>query len=243
MKNKSSGGNEKLIIWSIVGILVLATAGIIYLGSRSSGTSHFTATMAPAITAADWTQGPKDAKVTLIEYGDFQCPACGAYHPVVKQLLSAYGDKVLFVFRNFPLTQVHENAQIAAQAAEAAGLQGKYWEMHDQLYGTQSTWSSGSPDTIVKNYFDGYAASLGLNVDKFNQDINSNQVKNKIQADVAGGNAAAIDHTPTFFVNLTQILNPRSYDEFTSVLNKALDITSAPGSVASVEVTATSTRQ
>lgn len=243
MKNKNSGGNEKVIIWSIVTILVLATVGIIYLGSRSAGTSHFTATVAPAITTTDWTEGPKDAKVTLIEYGDFQCPACGAYYPVVKQILSAYGDKILFVFRNFPLTQVHEDAQIAAQAAEAAGLEGKYWEMHAQLYETQRTWSTASPDTVVKDYFDGYAQSLGLNVDKFNQDIISDPVKNKIQADIAGGNAAAIDHTPTFFVNFTQIPNPTSYDKFRSALDNALDVTSAPGSAASIEVRATSTQQ
>jgi protein-disulfide isomerase len=177
---------------------------------------------APAITASDWTRGNKSAKVTLIEYGDFECPACATYYPFVKQIAEDYADRILFVFRNFPLYQIHPNAGISAQAAESAGLQGKYWEMHDLLYEKQNDWSSASPDKVVQQYFDGYASSLGLDMNKFSQEVNSSAVMNKIKTDVDGGTTAQIDHTPTFFVNLKQIQNPRNYDEFKTILDHAL---------------------
>jgi len=189
-------------------------------------------TTAPAITAADWKGGNPDAKITLIEYGDFECPACGAYFPMVQQLVANYSSTVLFVFRNFPLYQAHPDAGISAQAAEAAGLQGKYWQMNNLLYEKQSEWSSISPDQVVSQFFDGYAQSLGLNVNTFNADISSSTVMNKIQADVNGGTSAQIDHTPTFFVNLTQIQNPASYAAFASVLDQALGTASGTTSTA-----------
>lgn len=230
MTQRNSEGSEKIIIWSIVGVLVLITAGIIYAGARSGGSgSGFTATMAPAITSADWSEGKSDSGVSVIEYGDFECPACATYDPIVKQLVTEYGDRVHFVFRNFPLTQIHKNAQITAQAAEAAGVQGKYWEMNHLLYEKQAAWASVDPGAIVSQNLDQYALSLGINVDKFNQDLNSDQVKNKVQTDVAGANAAAVDHTPTFFVNLAQIKNPTSYNAFKSVIDQALASAGSPG--------------
>ena len=214
--------------WFIVGFLVLGTAGTIVAGISSSSSnpstssSGFVTTMVPSVTAADWSRGNENAKVSLVEYGDFQCPACGAYEPVIEQLFANYSSTVQFVFRNFPLYQVHQDAGIAAQAAEAAGLQGKYWPMHDLLYSKQSDWSVADPSIVVKQYFDGYAQSLGLNVGKFDTDINSAVVTNKIQADVATGNAGQIDHTPTFFINLKQIPNPQGYDDFKATIDKAL---------------------
>ncbi len=221
---------DKITLWFIVGFVVLVVVGVIAAGVMSGGFSStatstspgFVATTVPPIAAADWTQGNKNAKVTFIEYGDYECPACGETSPIVQQLMTAYGDRVLFAFRNFPLYQIHENAGISAQAAEAAGLQGKFWQMHDLLYAKQNDWSSAFTNTIVADYFNGYASSLGLNVAKFDTDMSSGEVSNKIQADVTSGNAAAIDHTPTFFLNLTQIPNPTSYDEFKAVLDKAL---------------------
>lgn len=224
---------NKTTVWFIVGFVLLATVGLIVLGvmygtgSSSPAATNFVATTAPSITATDWTMGSSTAPVTLIEYGDYQCPACGEYYPIVKQLLAAEGSNVYFVFRNFPLYSVHPDAQIAAQAAEAAGLQGKYWQMYDLLYTNQATWSSAAPADAVSQYFNGYASQLGLNVTKFDQDINSTQVTNKIQSDVAGGNAAAIDHTPTFFVNLKQIPNPNSYADFKSTIDQAVAAASA----------------
>lgn len=224
-QRERSNRSAKTATWTVVGILVFATLGVIILGI-TQGPSPSSATqlnaVAPAITATDWTKGNKDAKVTVIEYGDFQCPACGTYEPIMQRLESEYGDRVLFVFRNFPLYQIHDDAGIAAQSAEAAGLQGKYWEMHDLIYEKQGTWSLIPFGIGAKQYFAGLASSLGLDVNKFNADIESVVVKDKIQKDVDGANAASVDHTPTFFVNLKVIKNPAGYDEFKSIIDQAL---------------------
>src|SRR5580698_2500276 len=145
---------EKTTMWFVGGFVALVTVGLIILGVTSGGPSStgttpsgFVATTAPAITSADWTLGSSTAPVSLIEYGDFECPACGAYYPLVKQLLAAEGNKVYFAFRNFPLYSIHPDAGIAAQAAGAAGLQGKYWPMHDLLYTDQTTWVAATPSS------------------------------------------------------------------------------------------------
>lgn len=233
-----TGQANKATIWFIVGFIVVVTAGAILAGAYSSGTasssnsntasSTFVATTVPAITSADWTEGNPNAKVSLVEYGDFECPACGEYSPVVEQVVQNYSSTVRFVFRNFPLYTIHPFASISAQAAEAAGLEGgaaKYWAMNNLLYSKQSEWSSDTsvaPADLVSKYFDGYAQSIGLDVNTFNNDINAASVMQKIQTDVNGGTAAQIDHTPTFFVNLKQIPNPTSLADFESVLNAAI---------------------
>lgn len=213
------------------GFIVVVVALMIIAGVASSGqqqtTAAYVGTQTSAITADDHTKGVAGSKVSVIEYGDFQCPACGAYEPIVEKLEANYAGKVQFVFRNFPLVQVHQNAQIAAQAAEAANLQSKYWEMHDLLYSKQSEWSETPNATVVSNYFDKYAQSLGLDVKKFDIDINSDIVKSRIQRDVSLAGAAQVDHTPTFFINLTQIQNPQGYDAFKTTLDAALASTSA----------------
>lgn len=222
---------DKITLWFIGGFVALVVVIVIVAGVMSGGfstaspggaPSGFVATTVPALTVADWTKGNKNAKVTFIEYGDYECPACAATSPVFDQLISAYGDRVLFAFRNFPLYSIHPNAQIAAQAAGAAGLQEKYWEMEDILYQKQNEWASAPPGDAVSKYFDGYARSLGLDVKKFDQDISGSLVADKIRTDVASANAAQVDHTPTFFLNLKQIPNPASYNEFKAVLDQAL---------------------
>ncbi len=217
---------RKTEVWIIGIFLAVLLVAVIVAGFLSTkvapSQSNFKATMVPAITSADWTRGSATAKVSVVEYGDFQCPACGQYESIMQQLESQYGDKVMFVFRNFPLYQIHQDAMISSQAAEAAGLQGKYWEMHDLLYKNQSEWSLASADTVIAKYFDGYATSIGLSTAKFDADINSAIVKAKVQHDMDTGNAAQIDHTPTFFVNLTQIPNPQSLAEFKAVIDAAL---------------------
>lgn len=236
--NNNTGQANKATIWFIVGFIVVVTAGAIIAGAYSSGTaspsnsntasSTFVATTAPAITSADWTEGNPNAKVSLVEYGDFECPACGEYAPIVEQLVQNYSSTVQFVFRNFPLYTVHPFAGISAQVAEAAGLEGgtaKYWAMNDLLYTKQSEWSVNSaltPQQVLSQYLDGYAQSIGLDVNTFNNDINATSVIQKIQTDVNGGTAAQIDHTPTFFINLKQIPNPTSLSGFESVLNAAI---------------------
>ncbi len=241
MKNNTGQAN-KATVWFIVGFIVVVTAGVIIAGAYSSATpssttpANFVVTTAPAITASDWTEGNPNAKVSLIEYGDFECPACGAYFPLMQQLFSNFSSTVLFVFRNFPLYTIHPFAGIGAQAAEAAGLEGgvaKYWAMHNLLYTDQTQWSTNTsltPAQVVSQYFNGYAKSIGLDVNTFDSDINATSVIDKIQNDVNGGNAASINHTPTFFVNLKQIPNPTSSAGFEATLSAAVASSTASSS-------------
>lgn len=149
---------------------------------------------------ADHTEGSSANKLLLIEYGDYQCPSCGAAYPNVNTLLKEYGDKFTLVFRNFPLTTIHPNAKAAAAVAEAAGLQGKFWEMHDKLYTSQNDWSSLDTNQRT-SIFEQYATSLGLNLDKFKSDLASKTVTSKINFDIAMGKAANVAATPTFYLN------------------------------------------
>lgn len=210
-------------VFFIAGIIVVSIgaiilAAVLFAGKNTS--SNFVATKTAAVTSSDHTRGAATSTVSVIEYGDFECPACGAYEPIVEQLTQQYGDRVQFVFRNFPLTSIHPNAMAGAEAAEAAGLQGKYWQMHDLLFAKQSEWSIAT-GTAVATDLNNYAKSLGLDITKFNSDMQSSAVQNKIQGDLASGTAASLDHTPTFFINLTQIAQP-SADQFKADIDAAL---------------------
>lgn len=149
---------------------------------------------------ADHVFGKADSKVLLIEYGDFQCPGCGSAYPKVKAVTEKYKNQVGFVFRNFPLVSLHPNARAAAAAAEAAGLQGKYWEMHDKLYESQESWSTASSSDRV-NIFAGYASDLGLDTNKFKLDMADDKINQKISYDQAIGKKLDITGTPTLFLN------------------------------------------
>lgn len=148
----------------------------------------------------DHVFGKADSKVVLIEYGDFQCPGCGAAYPKLKAVTEKYKDQIAFVFRNFPLTTIHPNARAAAAAAEAADMQGKYWEMHDLLYENQSQWSSLNPDQRA-DFFNGYAEKLGLELNTFKTDFSSGSVSKKINYDIAVGKKAKVSATPSIFLN------------------------------------------
>ncbi len=149
---------------------------------------------------ADHTKGSKDGKILLVEYGDFQCPGCAGAYANVNQLSNEYKDSVTLIFRNFPLTSIHPNSKAAASAAEAAGMQGKYWEMHDIIYQQQSAWSNADPKKRLE-LFQQYAVQLKLDTDKFKADIESNAVAKKIRFDLAVGKKAGVSATPTFFLN------------------------------------------
>jgi len=168
------------------------------------------------IDNGNYLAASSSAKVTLVEFGDYQCPACVVYHPLVKQLLTEFSGKVNFVFRNFPLSQ-HANAPISAYAVEAAGLQGKYWQMHDKVYESATDWVAS---TDAKTIFIGYAGNLGLDMDKFRTDIDSSAVKDKVQKDTNDGNLINISATPTFYINGIKITNlPGSYEDFKKLVS------------------------
>lgn len=138
--------------------------------------------------------------IQIVEFGDYQCPSCGSAHPSLKQLAKDYESKITFYFRNFPLSDLHKNARLSAQAAEAAGDQNKFWEMHDKLYESQKEWSEmASNDATVK--FESYAKDLGLDVEKFKKALADKQFDSIIDQDLADGNAIGITGTPTFFID------------------------------------------
>jgi len=163
----------------------------------------------------DHTFGKTDSKVILVEYGDFQCPYCGRAFAGIKKVTEDYKDKIAFVFRNNPLPSLHPNAKSAAAAAEAAGLQGKYWEMHDQLYVKQDAWSNLGTDERTKTFVD-YAKSIGVkDLDKFKTDMAAEGVNAKINYDLSLGQKAGVTGTPSFFLNGEKI----SDDVADSVIN------------------------
>ena len=189
-------------------VVVLLLGGLVLYSRSSSPQIDVSALDANAIQAPSEQSGNigdrvfKDtqSKVVLIEYGDFECPGCAGAHPGIKTLLEEYGDKISFVFRNFPLTSIHPNARAAAAAAEAAGQQGKYWEMHDLIYENQSAWKTAS-GTARTDLFTSYAEQIGLNTEQFATDIASDSVNQKVLFDQALGNKQSVDATPTFFLN------------------------------------------
>lgn len=208
------------VIWSCALLLLSgAVLGIIRLGGTSPSNENETAGLVNAVTDADWHKGDRDAAVTLVEYSDFQCPACGAYYPILKQLTQEFGDRIHFVYRHFPLSRIHKNARAAAQAAEAAGKQGKFWEMHDMLFERQRVWAEESQPREI---FIEYAQSLGLDAERFAEDSITREIEEKVSRDYDGGVEAGVGGTPTFFLNGTKIQNPRSYDEFKSIIEDAL---------------------
>jgi protein-disulfide isomerase len=163
------------------------------------------------VSARDHAEGPADAPVTLVEYGDYQCPYCGAAYPVVKRLQKTLGKKLRFVFRNFPVTQSHPYAFIAAETAEAAALQGRFWEMHDLLYEQQAALR---PDIIPQ-----WAEKIGLDLDKFRNDVKQGGVVEKrIKEDRQSGIRSGVNGTPTFYINGTRYDGPPDYDSLLAAL-------------------------
>lgn len=200
--------------WGIVVVVVLVMVGIFALTNHSSSTSSSNAKPTSHI------EGQGKDGVTLVEYGDYECPYCGQYYPIVKQVVALYSPYIYFQFRNLPLTQIHPNAFAGARAAEAAAMQNKFWQMHDLLYQNQSEWVSASDPTPI---FDQFAKQLGLNVATFKKDFNSSQVNNAINADVAAFNATGAQMaTPSFFLDGKQISPLETVSSFESYLNAAI---------------------
>lgn len=149
---------------------------------------------------ADHVYGNADSPVVLINYGDFQCSGCGSAHPRIKIIVEEYKDQIAFVFRNYPITSSHPNAKFAASAVESAGLQGKYWEMYNLVFESQSEWESLTSDNRLDKFLD-YARQLELDEDQFKSDISSSDVSKKISFDQALGKKDGVDATPTFYLN------------------------------------------
>ena len=171
------------------------------------------------INANDHVRGSVNGKVTIVEFGDFQCPACGAYDPIVREAIEKNKNDVKFVFKNFPLTQIHRNALIASKAVESAGLQGKYWEMHDLLYDKQEEWSNSMN---AKDVLANYAKILSLDVNKFVTDLENKSIEENIFNEYKEGIKLGVQGTPTFFLNGRKIDNPRNVEDFDKLIKEEL---------------------
>ena len=155
--------------------------------------SEDTAILSPAISARDHAQGPADAPLTLVEYGDFECPHCGRAHPIVKAVQKHFGKRLRFVFRNFPLGTLHPNAERAAEAAEAAGAQGRFWEMHDALFEHQRA--------LDDEHLGAYADTIGLDRARFDRELAAGTHTARVKEDFLSGVRSGVNGTPTFFIN------------------------------------------
>ena len=166
-----------------------------------------------SVNAKDHVEGAENAQVTLIEYGDYECSYCGQAYPIVKKVQEEMGDKMQFVFRNFPLGQVHPHAQKAAEAAEIAATDDKFWEMHDLLYENQ--------DALDEASLKDYAAQIGLDADKFAEDLDGGKYEEKVQADFMGGAENGVNGTPSFFINGTRLDGSWDYESLLAALQNA----------------------
>jgi protein-disulfide isomerase len=210
---------KRIIFWAcFLVILGLIIWGLIVAMNKTSAPGAYGT--APEVTAADHILGPRDAKVTVIEYGDFQCPACAAYAPLLERLAAEEATgTVRVVFRHFPLPQ-HPNAIAAALASEAASRQGKFWEMYSIIYSNQTTWENDSAET-AKAEFEGYATQLGLDKQKFASDVAATSTLKRVEDGRAEAQSLSLTYTPTFFVNGKVIANPQGYEAFKALIDQS----------------------
>jgi protein-disulfide isomerase len=187
---------------------------------RSESEAVDAPTLKVPVTDRDHSLGPPDAPVTLVEYGDYECPYCRAAHQVVKTILHSMHDRLRFVYRNFPLTTVHPHAALAAQAAEAAALQDAFWKMHDTLYDHQ--------DALDLVDLGQYAVAHGLKLDQFVADMASEEVMNRVKEDFHGGVHSGVNGTPTFFLNGVRYNGSYDLEALTRALERALRLGGRP---------------
>lgn len=215
------------IIFSVVAVGVIAT---LFFVSRSNSIDVSETNTGEIIGAedangniADHVYGSTEQKVTLIEYADYQCPGCKAAAPYVKEVREKYKDNLTFILRNYPLTSIHPNARAAAATAEAAGLQGKFWEMSDLLFENQDNWKDATLSDRA-TVFEGYANELGLDMTQFQNDSGSNEVVKKINFDVAVGKKDDVSQTPTLILNGEKLTDDqmRSAEALSAAVEAAL---------------------
>lgn len=216
-----------LIIGAAVG-LVAITWGVITLSSPASENSSnepFTGEVAedlPEVTEEDHIFGDEEAQITIVEYSDFQCPACAQYEPVLKRLIEDYPDDVRVVYRHFPLRSIHANAEAAARAAEAAALQGEFEAYHDELFEAQKEWDSlrGSERD---GFFVDIARGLELDVEQFEVDYESEAVKEAVRDDLEAAQVLGLNSTPSLFLNGVRIENPSGYQPFAELIEAEIE--------------------
>lgn len=210
--------NKQIFRWlSISAAILIAVLAIIFVNKPDA-----TGTIDGLVLDQEWTKGNAEASIVIVEYSDFQCPACAKYEPVLEEIMSEFSNHVKFVYRHFPLRSIHTHAQLAAQASEAAGAQGQFWEMHDKLFEQQALWQ-GMSKTQAEKTFIGFAEELGLNMEEFETTLNSSEAEKAVNEDYNSGTDANVNSTPSFFLNGEKINNPRSVEEFRTLIRKTIE--------------------
>ncbi len=214
--------SSRYLSWGIFIVIIALVVWGLIAAQNKADKKNANLILPSQIVETDHAKGSTIAPVTLVEYGDFQCPACGLYYPIVEQVVREVGpEKLRFVFRHYPLAG-HPNAIPAAKAAEAAGLQGKFWEMYSMLYEKQKSWEK-APN--AKTVFTSYAKEMGLDEKKFTEDYELDTIVERIDLDYRGGTKAGITGTPTFFINGKMIKSPQNADEFKKLISNAATTT------------------
>ncbi len=221
-------------VW--IAVAIAAVASFIWMINSNAKTAPVTVESASLLAVApdDHVKGNPDAPVTLIEYLDFECEVCGAYFPLIQQLAKDYPNDLKIVTRYFPIAG-HRNSNTAAVAVEAAGRQGKYWEMHDLLFTEQKNW--GEKPTPTPAVFEAYAEQLGLNMEQFKADVASDEVKARVKRDFDAGVQLGNRGTPSFFLNGRRIENPNGYEAFKALIDAELNAKVEFGLASSTPVT------
>lgn len=207
------------IVFIVIAIAIAAGAAV-YLSRNSDREPDPPANAERVeIKGGGHLRGPANAQLTLVEFGDYQCPSCGAYHPFLKEILSRYPEKLRLEFHHFPLVDLHPNAMAAAMAAEAAGEQGKYFEMHDALFENQGVWA---PTRNPEPAFINLASRIGLDLNRFMRDMRSPAIQSRILQDVTLGNTLKVPETPSFFIDGQRVIIDRSTEDFVRVVEAHL---------------------
>lgn len=217
---------DRNFILMLVGVVILLGGAFILAGGKSETANTDFEGNPFEVQADDYVKGEGTEGVTLIEYADFECPACAAFFPQLNQLEQEYGDEVQIVFRHFPLNSIHPNATAAHRASIAAGNQGAFWEMHDLLYQNQFTWAANTSGLTVSDaadVFEGYAEDLGLDIEQFRADVNAEETSNIITRGKDSANQLGVTGTPTLFLNGERISTTASYEELRILVAAAID--------------------
>lgn len=212
-----SGAFVILIGIAVVGIILgtsLSTSPQTTSQNKAQGAELVAAKNPQLLTKERWVRGNKEAKVILVEFSDFECPACGSAVPAIEQLLKDYPNDLKIVYRHFPLTNIHKSAQKAAEAGEAAGEQGKFWEMHDKLFQNQDKLSV---DDLKK-----YAGEIGLNVDEFSKRLEEGAFEPQVREDASDAEALGISATPTFFIDGKEVTGISKFSDLKDLIDQEL---------------------
>lgn len=215
--------NKRMFFW--LGVIAVITISVLVVisGTKTAPRDQAdnTTTLSEPISETDNTKGNKDAKIQIVEYSDFQCPACASYFPILRDVVKEFGNHVYFSYRNFPIRSKHKNADASAYAAQAADRQGKFWEMHDLLFENQTSWASLDTDA-AQVIFTQYANQLGLDTQKFMADMADRTLQKKVDNDLQSGLDSGVQGTPSVFVDGQKLQYNLSVDEFRLLIRQKL---------------------